>query len=365
LIEPTNTEHGEIEAELNADTTLNESVGINDENRTPANPIDDVFTVVKQKDFIHQGSTLYSFEFESEASQEQVDKWREHDSERAAVYPSGETDVGNQSLEVGDAAAQTTSSSDNNYDNGKAQTTSSSEAGTAKAQTSSSTTISTEDADDVNEPDIDSFTFNESLDGSGWDQLDNGSGKNTVTIQGDGLYHLVVLQFEISSDTDMDIAIVQDSTVIRHISPQQVGTQDSFTITNQTGQNHLRRAFYVPVDPFTTGSYDYECHISTKGGGTPTVDGRFQAFVRNHSHGASTTTTDSGHGDPSDPSTHSVSTSTTDSGHGGKGEDGDHNVTTSTTTTDSGHGSSNTDPHGGSTEDNVNVTTVNEDKTDR
>lgn len=100
VITPEAIEQGEIEDELRPQSTLNDSVGLVDNNRTPNNPIDDVFTVVKQKDFFHQGVTQYSFEFEKEATQEQVDKWTEHDFERASVYPEStqQEDVGNQTV---------------------------------------------------------------------------------------------------------------------------------------------------------------------------------------------------------------------------------------------------------------------------
>jgi len=107
IIDPKATEHGEIEAGLNIESTLNDSIGILDNRRTPSNPIDDVFTVVKQKDYIHQGTTLYSFEFESEASQEQVDKWREHDNERAKVYPEQSNDQNVGPIDIDDTATNT------------------------------------------------------------------------------------------------------------------------------------------------------------------------------------------------------------------------------------------------------------------
>jgi len=100
-------EQGEIEYELNVDSTLNQSVGIVDNNRTPDNPIDDVFTVVKQKDFLHQGVTQYSFEFEKEATQEQVDKWTEHDFERASVYPTQSDDQNIGPISINDSETDT------------------------------------------------------------------------------------------------------------------------------------------------------------------------------------------------------------------------------------------------------------------
>lgn len=94
IIEPHGKPNGKIETNLATESDLNDSVGLLDNSRN----IDDIYTVVHQKDFLHQGVTTYSFEFEQEATDKQRGKWREHDSERAKVYPGSITDVGEQTL---------------------------------------------------------------------------------------------------------------------------------------------------------------------------------------------------------------------------------------------------------------------------
>lgn len=100
IIDPTATTNLAVDTQLSASSNLNQSVGIIDDSRNvdENNILDDVFTVVKQKDYLHDGLTYLSFEFESESTKHQREKWRNHDSEQANLYPSNQRDVGNQGI---------------------------------------------------------------------------------------------------------------------------------------------------------------------------------------------------------------------------------------------------------------------------
>lgn len=364
IIEPTSTQQGKIESELRIQSTLNESVGIIDSSRN----VDDVFTVVQQKDFLHQGVTSYSFEFEKEATDQQRAKWREHDNERAKVYTDSSKNVGPLGLNVGDANAQTSSSSSNDYDNGEAQTSSSSSAGDANAQTSSSTSVSTSQLtvgdNKFSVTDSDNFS-SVSVPSSDWEKMTNGSATGST----DALAHKVTAQITSSDDSGFNFFwVLEQNGILLDMGYDRIETDtNGNNALNISGTTYWRKTRTVSLEQFEGNSTDlsYDLHIKTAGGASPTLDGSVAVTELNHVHDASgsTSTTDSGHGS-SATSEHVISTSTSDSGHGGEGQPGDHNVSTSTSTSDSGHGSSSTDPHGGDTDqDSLDVTV--EDQTDR
>jgi len=104
---PESTEHGKITAPLDepATSNLNKSIQIiNDQIN-----VDDLFTVVEQRDFFHQSQTQYSFEFEKElTTQEQQDK-KDLGNRNAELITEEQTDVGQQSFtgDTGSAPSDT------------------------------------------------------------------------------------------------------------------------------------------------------------------------------------------------------------------------------------------------------------------
>jgi len=277
-------EQGEIEHSLRPQSTLNESVGIVDNNRTPDNPINDIFTVVKQKDFFHQGVTSYSFEFEKEATQEQVDKWTEHDFERASIYPDNQTDVGGQ-----DAG---------NLENDSAESDNTTNEDDKSPGTSGNTGFESSDA---------GYNFGQ----NGATVLDNGE----ITAQADSVsfsgkdvqIFLVTLNFSFdgASTGDVDVEIFNDSDPSTYFfetfNLAQTNTSRTVTIIEQEAidgdtikadvRNNTGSSAEIAVD-ITVDSISQHDH-TTSGNTDP------------HNH--SVIVTDNGHGAPTDSSTHVIS----------------------------------------------------------
>lgn len=117
---PESTEHGKITAPLDepATSNLNKSIQvINDEIN-----VDDLFTVVEQRDFFHQSQTQYSFEFEKElTTQEQQDK-KDLGNRNAELITEQQAQVGEQGLtdvSTGEALSDTKRDPDTGLDTDK------------------------------------------------------------------------------------------------------------------------------------------------------------------------------------------------------------------------------------------------------
>lgn len=344
---------------------VNDSFGLIDNFRN----IDDTFTCVKQQNFYPANQSYLHFEFESEELEKAAEGEENLRDERARLYTNQSQNVGPLGLNVGDASAQTSSSSNNDYDNGEAQTSTSGSNDTAEAQTSSSTSV---DIDELNigdnnfsATDSDNF-FSVTVPSSDWQKMTD----STATGNTDALSHKVEAQITSSDDAGFNFFwVLEQNGILLDMGYDRIETDtDGTNAVGTSGTVFWRKTRNVSLEQFENNSTNlsYDLHIKTAGGASPTLDGSISVTELNHVHNAtgSTSTTDSGHGGSGDPSEHTWSGSTTDSGHGGKGQPGDHNISTSTSTTDSGHGSSTTDPHGGDTDqDSIDVSV--EDKTDR
>ena len=103
LLQPSFVEHGALEGPLFIDNTVNFSVGILDETRN----IDDVFTVVEQRDYLHQGETYFSFVFEKEANIKENFMRKGVREERDALFTSSESQTTVGPLDINDNVTDT------------------------------------------------------------------------------------------------------------------------------------------------------------------------------------------------------------------------------------------------------------------
>lgn len=89
LLQPDFLEHGKLQGPLFIDNTVNFTVGIVDDQLD----INDEFTVANQEDFLHEGQTVFSFEFENEANIRQSLRNKGLQEERDSLFPSSEEGV--------------------------------------------------------------------------------------------------------------------------------------------------------------------------------------------------------------------------------------------------------------------------------
>lgn len=113
LLQPNFVEHGKLQGPIFLDNTVNFTVGILDNELN----INDEFTVAMQKDYLHEGQTLFSFEFENEANIRQSIKEKGLQEERDSLYPdtqdSIDIDFGDFNAENDSAEADNATSEDN------------------------------------------------------------------------------------------------------------------------------------------------------------------------------------------------------------------------------------------------------------
>jgi len=104
-----------LDTELRPESNLNDSVGIKDDSRQDGDStLNSEFTVVKQKDFLHQGISYFSFEFENPETAEMRREWRKHDEQQRRIYPGGEEQI---DINFGDFNAENdTAEADNSTD---------------------------------------------------------------------------------------------------------------------------------------------------------------------------------------------------------------------------------------------------------
>jgi len=337
ILNPQPSPHAKMAIPFQDQNILNASVDILD-NRYGINA---VYTVVKQQDFFTEGRTEVELGFEKNRSEERRDRDRELDERNHQLFPAESTDVGNQNLNVGDAEAQTSTSGENNT--AEAQTSTSGENNTAEAQTTSS-----------------SSATEEALGFPGLDQAGNGS----VSF-GNSLSQVAQVGFSGNPEAFRiyEASIFFNSTEHVRVRIEQGGAA-VYDVWHYTGSNQkvLVQAPYYPDSSIadTTARLKVE---SESGSNSTTGSGAFSIrYEQPHDHIITTTTTDSGHGSPSDPSEHIWTGSTIDSGHGAPDDPSEHIWTGNTV--DSGHGSDATNPHGGDT-DAKNIEVAQEQKTDR
>jgi len=329
----------------NSSFTLNDPVrDLNGKDATP----EDVFVCWSQINFYPENKSILEFQFENQDERE-ADITDDVRAERATTFGDGSSSVGPLGLNVGEASAQTSSSSSNEYDNGEAQVSSfsSNDYDNGEAQTSSSSSAT------------DETTAGREQLVSQTDFFVDISSFNTVE---DGV--------DISNDVDLfsfkAFRVVVEPDVQTHVRVKvdygSVTVYDMTHLMNDSIDNTLQ-FFHVP----NTSQGNVSLGLEDIDGNNANVDYDFEVYQEfPHSHTIFTSTSDSGHGGENEPGDHNISTSTStsDSGHGGEGEPGDHNISTSTSTSDSGHGNAATDPHGGDT-DTDSVNTTQENNTDR
>jgi len=281
-LQPEPSENGALTTNIRdaSESNLNQSVGILDEQRGAG--IDNVFTVVKQKDFLHEGTSYLSFEFESESTQEQRSKWREHDDERARIYPEGQQDVGGQTIDQSQSNTTTAQSDistseddqspdvdgDSNFDNAAGQYNFEETGATVTNQNTVSVTVTT-------------GTFGTQIFLACLNVSFNGTaGDIEITIQNDDTF---VTYFNetitlVQNTTSRTITIMQSDPID--------GDDISAEVTNATGST-AEISLDLTVDQI-------EAHRHG--------EGDYNAVSHNHNVDAN----DAGHGDTTDPSTHEL-----------------------------------------------------------
>jgi len=277
VLNPTGVEQGKIEAGLIPQSTINKSIGVLDESRG----IDDVYTVVSQKDFFHQGVTQYSFEFESEATDTQREKWREHDSERAKVYPGDTINGGNSNT----TTAETDLTVDDQGDT--FDTTPDIPSGVS---TSNTLPFSNTNVQETNftlvDGEVNTITTTLNSDGETMfvdATLETQAGYGAEFIVEIALQGLPVFSFggvTTNNGGDIDLAVP--------VPGDQSGLDISFTVVNKSGGS-------VTVDDQNMFLYGENGH--NHGGGT------YETLDHNHAAGVDN---DPGHGDTTDTFTHNI-----------------------------------------------------------
>jgi len=89
LLQPNFVEHGKLQGPLFLDNTVNFTVGIVDDQLK----IDDEYTVAMQKDYLHEGQTSFSFEFENEANIRESIRNKELNEERDSLFTDSEENI--------------------------------------------------------------------------------------------------------------------------------------------------------------------------------------------------------------------------------------------------------------------------------
>lgn len=329
IIDPKGRQQGKIETEIDVSSNLNDSVGIVDDDRN----INDEFTVVKQKDYLHQGVSSYSFEFENEASQQQIDKWTEHDNERAEL-PFEDIDTADGVDVDGDTGnALSDTDVDGEVENGESDTDLDGSVDSDPADTDLDGKVETQEEANVEIVDSDSVSFNESI-GNSEEQI-----ASLSNISLDATYHIVGFSF--SEDTDdkaVKAAIASNPGLNRWL--QFVGRMDDVSASSfeQGGLGADNIAWLnevtLAVDGNTAGqaTEDYELRAIGSGATGTTVDGTFFALAISHDHQDTFVPEDNAHphGDTfvtqDDPHPHDDTFVSGDDFHGGGTGDDQHGV---------------------------------------
>jgi len=313
ILSPDPSPHAELSIPFQEDNQLNGSVDILDDRYG----IDAVYTIVKQRDFFTEGRTEVELGFEKNRTEKRRDTTRDLDERNNQLFPTSQTDVGNQSVTTGDALSNTgknggVGDSDDRLDNLSNVTKTGGvssgfiQATPAVDKTFGSTTI--------NAGTSETFTFS----------------NLGATVDSDPAF--INLNIDTSSSRP-DLAIRVDIEF-------EFGGFNTYyheTVTAADGNiiigNAVGTSFEgLTIDEVTLNIFNYS------GQANQTLSGIIEISAQNsHSHGDDIDTNNNSMGLTDD-------IGTVDNNHGGGTGD---------------------DQHGGSTEDNVNVETATEDKTDR
>jgi len=293
LLQPSFVEHGALEGPLFIDNTVNFSVGIVDETRN----IDDVFTVVEQRDYLHQGETYFSFIFEKEANIKENFMRKGVREERDALFGQGEDtinidfdefDAENSTAEADNATSEDDESPDISASTGVAfgdagynyasedPTSSISDGGTASA----STTV----------PDLPSLSAEMYL----------------VSCN--------ISVYAVNEDVSGDIDVIISNT-----SNDDTLFDETLTLVGVTGEEYRfgnRSMTIIERDPGAEND-DIELEVTNNTGNTVAIglDLTVDA-IREHDHSVSGST-----------DSHNHNVSVLDGGHGGSGDPSEHVIT--------------------------------------
>lgn len=346
-------ESGTVKTSVYSDNVVNDSFQVVDNTRN----IDDTYTVVEQRNYWPEGATELEFEFEKENLEGAARDSENLRDERGRLYPSGQTDVGNQGLTTGDALSNTAKTGGVGDQNDRtndlsnvAKTGGVGDNNDRNDDFSNVAKIGNVDQHTNSElvTSSDSDTVTTTLNSSGWKFFANAN-----NLDNDALFHQVFVTISnIGSVTNLEIALVADNDfLVAHWTPDAVGNNNSDSLTSNTvGDDNYYSNGAVVTPNFYPGSLtDYNLYIASKGSATPSVTATVQATEINHTHPDSIDTDNQAMGLTDDVDTDNNAMGLTDD------IDTDDNL----------HGGgSGDDQHGGSTDaKNINVAT--EDKTDR
>lgn len=297
-------ESGTVKTSVYSDNVVNDSFQVVDNTRN----IDDTYTVVEQRNYWPEGATELEFEFEKENLEGAAREAENLRDERARLYPSSQTDVGNQTIDTNNSNTTTSLTDVEVGDEGQNFDTSPS---IASGQSTANFL-----ALDSNFPEEDNnFTLSDGQ-------------ANTITdsIVYDGQTMFIDARVITSSGYGQEFIVQLD------VQGQNI---ESFTSkTNNGGEIHLNTSLVGDQS-----GLDINFTIVNKSGGSVTIDDQILILTgeNGHTHGSDTyesldhnhaagVDNDPGHGDTTDASTHNLE---------------------------------------GNTEGGVNVNTATEDKTDR
>ncbi len=279
IIDPTATTNLAVDTQLRTSSNLNQSVGIIDDSRNvdENNILDDVFTVVKQKDYLHDGLTYLSFEFESESTQHQREKWRNHDSEQANLYPSNQRDVGNQGISDNTNGESATLQRDQDAEASGSSTDSTKELekdpNTGVEQGGGATVI--EDDDEVN-------SFSTGLDDQSFDKV----GDFSADVGNDGATGMLLniraenLQSKTGTDFNgIEVGVEVDGEEVAEIN----GNYPTFTLLQMPGGMLLNIHMHVPAN--IDDNDDVDVNLRCVSGSTdPIVITTLVQYIDTHDH---------------------------------------------------------------------------------
>jgi len=339
-------ESGTVKTSVYSDNVVNDSFQVVDNTRN----IDDTYTVVEQRNYWPEGATELEFEFEKENLEGAARESENLRDERARLYPSSQTDVGQQDFTGDTGSAPSDTNQLGSVTDAPSDTNVNGQVTDAPSDTNAIGGVQEHtNAELVTDSDTD--TGSTALNANDWTFITNAN-----NISNDSLFHQIfVIITDISSVTNLEIAVVQDDEfVIAHWTPDQVGNNNHDSLTGGTvGDDgyYANNAIVMPAD-FGGSLVDYNLYIASKGSATPTVDATITAYEINHFHPDDIDTQDNDHphGDDFDTQDndhpHGDDFDTQDNNHGGTGDP--------------------TGQHGASgTTDSKNVNVATEDKTDR
>lgn len=278
LLNPKATTSLALDTTLRVDNNLNQSVGLIDDSRVvdkDGNTLDDVFTVVKQKDFLHEGLTYLSFEYEQESTKAQRRKWRKHDSQQQRLYPSNlSEEVGEQGLDNADTGGDTSNTERDPNDDGVLGNNSNTE----------------RDPNDDGVLSVNNGSLAENSDSMfNTETLNSGAWKyfGQVSLSTNAVSHLFdILVSDISSTTNLEIAITDGGGgTVWHHQAYQVGANNAEGISEVDFTSYMRETATKSLTGYTADqTVTYNIYVASSGSSTPDVTMDVTGIELNHTH---------------------------------------------------------------------------------